>query len=141
MGIEMQRSEDNGEQFAHERSLARRAELNDFATQSGKAASFLNGGGAVAMLGLLQALVQKTGQFHAFKRPALLALVVFTFGAMASGLLFFARWQQAHWADQESAFAVRRVRLYWWIIVYLMALPYVTFSIGCLLATFGIMRI
>ncbi|MEM5312337.1 hypothetical protein [Paraburkholderia sp. JHI869] len=137
----MSRRPDNGEQFWHDHMLARRAELNDFATQSAKAASILNGGGAVAMLGLLQALVLKVDQFHAFRPFGLIALGIFIAGAVASGLMFVARWVHAGWLGREGRFAERRATQWMWVIFWLMWTPHFTFIIGCCAAGFGIWRI
>lgn len=128
-----------GTQLAHERNLALRSEMNDFATQSAKASAILNGGGAVAMLGLLQALVQKQAQFVSFRPFGLLALAIFVIGALAVPLMFIARWIQAGWLDASGG--DERARFWIWIAIVLMWLPVVAFLLGCVAAGIGIDRI
>jgi len=128
-----------GTQFAHERNLALRSEMNDFATQSAKASAILNGGGAVAMLGLLQALVQKQAQFASFRPFGLLALAIFVIGALAVPSMFIARYMQGGWLEYPGG--DYRAKFWIWVAIVLMWLPVAAFLLGCVVAGIGIEHI
>jgi len=137
----MRRKNEHEERFEFEEWLASRAERNDLATQSAKAASILNGGGSVAMLGLLQALVQKTPQFIAFRPFGIFAMLIFVVGAAASAWVFVVRWMHASWMEFEGPVADQRARFYRRAAIALMMVPLTLFWLGCCVAAIGIMRI
>lgn len=77
-------------QLDHDRKMRAIDRLNDLITQGAKGLATLNGGGVVAMLAFIQALVEKP-VYRAFKPYALGTLACFILGAFLSVIVFFFR--------------------------------------------------
>ncbi|MDF3838463.1 hypothetical protein P3W85_36850 [Cupriavidus basilensis] len=100
-------------------------------TESAKGLAVLNGGGALAMLGLLQALVQKVLQFGLFKPYGLSALAAFVVGALMAALTFYCRWIRSTWMLVDDT---TRQRSFWLgATVGLVWATIAAFVVGCVL--------
>ncbi|MDR6381775.1 hypothetical protein [Paraburkholderia caribensis] len=135
----MNRGTNLGEQHAHERELAEIAHLVDLLTQTAKSLGILNGGAAVAMLGLIQALAQRELQFVCFKAYGLASLGIFVAGALAAALTFLARWQRSVWLLVEQTY---KQRAFWmWVTFALFAMSSVAFVVGAVVTGLGLARL
>jgi predicted acyltransferase len=74
--------------------------MDEYLTQGAKGVAIINGGGAVAMLGLMQALAGKD-LLHAFKVFGILALAIYAIGVFLSSTIFIVRYREAEMAIES----------------------------------------
>jgi hypothetical protein len=125
--------------LAHDRTMATQPTVAALFTETAKAVSILNGGGAVAMLGLMKALLKNPEHFTGYKWSGLCALASFASGALLVGLTFCARWLLAFWSDVEDAERLRRSLFL--ATFLLMTASLLAFALGCFFAGLGMVKL
>jgi hypothetical protein len=102
-------------QLEHDRDMRALERVHNLIIQGAKGLSVLNGGAAVAILALIQALLDKPAYLY-FKPYAVVSLASFLVGTFFPAVVFFFHFAYLNRPYQETEKREKKMRAVWWLL-------------------------